>query len=166
MKWLVLLISAFVFAPGVSIAYPEDWAPLTGPVRATCTKAYPCYAKDKKSGALIKITFVTIPDGDLFVVDKIEINGDKPEKSTSFELDDMDGTSAGQEDQLYAADINGDGATDLALYATITNKGPLYYYFLQDPKTGKFALDGEPRPEPAEAKITDLGPAKTHDKKL
>ena len=165
MKWLALVVFAFAFFPQPSMAYPEEWAQLTGPVRASCTKSYPCYAKDKKTGALIKVTFVTIPDGDLFVVDKIEINGDKPEKSTAYELDEMDGTSAGQEDQLYAADINGDGSTDLALYATITTKGPLYYYFLQDPKTGKFSLDGEPRPEP-ESKLTDLGPAKAHDKKL
>ena len=142
------IITFLVCSTALAQSAAPSWDQVTSEKKKSCTKALPCYVKDKKSDVQFKVIFHTATEEDVTLIKEIEIKNMKNDKVSKFSPEDVAGVLDGESFQLFSPDVNDDGAMDLALFASSSARGgPMFYYFIQDPKKGQFVMTKDTIPE-------------------
>ena len=151
---LVIVILVFSWLVPCAAKATADWKPVLIEKKLTCSAANPCTFKQEKTGDTYEVVFdLTIePEEKLRSITKITIKNVTKGGAQSFQPKEVARVFNDEPFEFYEIDLRNEGHVDFALLSqTSPHNGDLFYYFIFNPKTGKFEMTDSlvPKLEPS-----------------
>jgi hypothetical protein len=128
----------------------EDWKPILNATKLSCTKTKPCRITENKTQENFEMRFEILeePALNLRKITKVIFRNTDKNTTQVIALKEVARVYYEEPFQFFAMDLRRKGFTDLALLSLNSpHNGPLYYYFIYDPATSHFVLNGPAIPK-------------------
>jgi hypothetical protein len=137
---LALLVSSIALAE-------KNWEPVTTEKNPDCETAK-CIVQEGESK--FELTLKTSTKRGLLLLEAIALQNLSTKSVQEFHLKEVNGIEGGQNDyfRIFKVSLRQGGFVELAVHAYNSARGgPMYYYFVFDPKKGSFVDNGDPLPK-------------------